>query len=94
LYFLFIFDLLCKRFFSSPCIGSAVYGFIYKAGRKIISKESLESNTVEMELVPSSFPKERGRPRPGARVCIGVLERDTQLVNPCDIKHKKKPATL
>jgi hypothetical protein len=27
LYFLFMFDLLCKRFSSSPCIGSAAYDF-------------------------------------------------------------------
>jgi hypothetical protein len=35
---LFIFDLLCKRVFSLPCIGSAVCSFIYKAGQKHVSK--------------------------------------------------------
>jgi hypothetical protein len=34
------FDLLCKRFFSSPCIGSAVCSFIYKAGRKPVSRRN------------------------------------------------------
>jgi hypothetical protein len=34
---LFIFNLLCiKRVSSSPCIGSVVCGFIYKAGRKSV----------------------------------------------------------
>jgi hypothetical protein len=37
--YLFIFDLLCKRFSSSLCIGLAVCGFIYKAGRKPVSRE-------------------------------------------------------
>jgi hypothetical protein len=37
--FLFpIFDLFCKRFPSLLCIGLAVCGFIYKAGRKPISR--------------------------------------------------------
>jgi hypothetical protein len=30
--FLFIFNLLCNRVSSSPCISSVVFGFIYKAG--------------------------------------------------------------
>jgi hypothetical protein len=30
----------CKRVFSSLCIGSVICDFIYKAGRKSISRES------------------------------------------------------
>jgi hypothetical protein len=37
--YLFIFDLLCKRFSSSPYIG-LVCGFIYKVGRKPISRNN------------------------------------------------------
>jgi hypothetical protein len=34
-----IFDLLCKRVVSSsPCICSTVYGFVYKAERKPVSR--------------------------------------------------------
>jgi hypothetical protein len=36
--YLFIFYLLCKRFSTSPCISLAVCGFIYKAGRKPVSR--------------------------------------------------------
>jgi hypothetical protein len=33
-----IFYLLCKRFSSSPLIGSAICGFIYKAEQKTVSR--------------------------------------------------------
>jgi hypothetical protein len=40
--YLFIFDLFCKKFSSSPCINLAVCGFIYKAEQKPVSRNSYE----------------------------------------------------
>jgi hypothetical protein len=49
--FLFIFNLLCKRVSSSPCIGSAVCCFIYKVGRKPVSSIAVDRKTLwEPEL--------------------------------------------
>jgi hypothetical protein len=42
-WFFFIFDLLCKRFSSSPCIGLAVCGFIYKSGETLFRGEEQEA---------------------------------------------------
>jgi hypothetical protein len=55
LFFCFIFDLLCKRFSSPPCIGSAVAALFIKRGESLFQASTMF--TYHMENVFSSIKR-------------------------------------